>query len=149
MNESWTATVNTFGSLSNARWGNNPQLYDEAAWLTLALLDPANAAYAGDIQFAVWAVFGPGALNGLSGNDDKIAQWWLTQAENQTWTAGEFSNFLIYTAVPNSGSCGDGPCPTSTPQEFLVKTPEPTAAVLLAVGLLALAFATRRQKQIA
>jgi hypothetical protein len=147
LNESWTATLNNAPSLSNTLWGNNPQLYNEAAWLAMALWNPANASQAGYIQFALWAVFTPGALNYLDQNGMAQASWWLAQAQSQTWTPGEFSNIAIYTAVPGSGYCGKGPCPTSTPQEFLVLTPEPEITLQFAIGIfmLALAWGIRRR----
>jgi PEP-CTERM motif len=143
MGESWTASVSTFADLSQARFWQTSggsqaadqaatlQLYDEAAYLFNELyLQPSQR---GDISFALWAIFDASQVESSAGWDSNAA-WWLTSAQTQTYTAGEFSNFEVLTPI----------APTS-PQEYLVRTPEPSAGLLLGVGLLAI-FAFSRRK---
>jgi hypothetical protein len=140
-NESWTATASTFSDLSNTKFGAaNLVQYQQAAWLTLQLLNPPISCpttpsnCAGDIQFAIWQVFDHTGSNQpfglLTGSDLSNANYWLTQAQHQVYTSGEFSNFAIYTAV----SCSQN-CPSWPAQEFLVKTPEPPELALLGIDL--------------
>ena len=143
MGESWTASISTFADLSQARFwqtggesqaadqATTLQLYDEAAYLFNELyLQPSQR---GDISFALWAIFDRSQVESSAGWDSNAA-WWLASAQTQTYTAGEFSNFEVLTPI----------APTS-PQEYLVRTPEPSAGLLLGVGLLAI-FAFSRRK---
>jgi hypothetical protein len=143
MGESWTASISTFADLSQARFwqtggesqaadqATTLQLYDEAAYLFNELyLQPSQR---GDISFALWSIFDPSQVESSVGWDSNAA-WWLASAQTQTYTAGEFSNFEVLTPI----------APTS-PQEYLVRTPEPSAGLLLGVGLLAI-FAFSRRK---
>jgi len=167
INESWTANVNTFASIGSnvgtggPMWGNQPnalQEYEEAAWLVDQMANPTNASSVSNLSFAIWQVFDNtpvstsafGWLNSNGQSADTVATtadsaaWWLAQAQNQTYTVGEFSNFEILTATPGSQSpLADGP-----PQEFLVRTPESSATVLFGAdmfGLLGLAIVFRRR----
>lgn len=158
-NEAWTASVSTVSSLSSiAKFGAaNVTLYDQAAWLATQLVNPATtcpngpANCAGDIQYAIWQVFDnsgsdqPFSL--LSGNDKLNAQYWLNQAQTQTFTTNEFSNVTVYTAVSCSANCGG---PGKLPQEFLtVSTPEPSELALMGVdfsGVGALLFLIYRRR---
>jgi len=76
----------------------------------------------------------------LSGSDLKNAQWWLSQAQGLTLAqvgSGQFSSFLIYTPI------NGGP-----PQEFIVRAPESSAALLFGadlLGLLGLVVVFRRR----
>lgn len=142
LNESWTATVSTFSNLSQTKFGaSDITQYEEAAWLAQQLVNPSStcpdmsaANCAGDIQFAIWEVFDNGQpFSLLSGHNLQNAEWWLNQAETQTFTAGEFSDVTIYTPTGCSANCGGG-----LPQEFLtvstdppVATPEPSELALL------------------
>lgn len=127
--ESWTASVSTFADLSNARFWQGTQsatvkLYDEAAYLFNELyLQPGQT---GDISFALWAVFDASQVESSAGWNSKAA-WWLASAQKQAYTPGEFSNFRVLTPIS----------PTS-PQEYLVRTPEPSTVLLLCSGLFAI-----------
>ena len=149
--ESWKATVSTVADLSsNVRWASDTseqQDYDEAAWLAEQLSLPANSnpTTMGYISYAIWDILDPtGVTNFLTTGsyaDPAVltaAQAWVTTASQQTYYAGEFSNVLVYTAVPGTATnCNGGPCPSNSPQEFLrVTTPEASTPVLLAVDLL-------------
>ncbi len=97
-----------------------------------------------DIQYAIWSVFDPSAIDTLTvgSNDYKNAEAWLTAAEDQHYSPTEFSNVAIYTASPTGES-----------QEFIVLTPEPSALALLAVDLCgvigAVFFFIRRRRKVA
>jgi hypothetical protein len=149
-----TYTVNTFNSLGNTLWGkNNPnatQQYDEAAWLTLQMLGQSGNQQ-GYYSYAIWAVFDPtdvanwltkhndmGACNAVfgggswnSGQCNGGSGGYLKMASTQTYTAGEFSNFIILTP---QGCNGAGTCPE---QEFLLLVPEggTAATYLLLAGI--------------
>jgi len=144
LGESWTASVSTFADLSNARFWQGTQaatlqLYDEAAYLFNELyLQPSQA---GNISFALWAIFDPsqvkisaGWTTGGNAVNPTSAAGWLVNAQSQIYTAGEFSNFEVLTPIS----------PTS-PQEYLVRTPEPSTVLLLGIGVLAM-FALKKRK---
>jgi len=151
--KTYTDTVNTFSDLGNTLWGaflmskqggNHKlsyvtQLYDEAAWLTLQLLNPANSKSIGNIQFAIWALFNGNALK-----KDPNARSWLTLAGEQSFYAGEFSNFLILTptCTKGPGTCGG--------QEFFEIVPEGGSALmyllLAGVSCVAVMFQAYRRR---
>ncbi|MGH9378148.1 MAG: hypothetical protein ACRD1I_05050 [Terriglobia bacterium] len=138
-NKPWQANVSTFADLSGVRFQQGApaatlQAYDEAAYLYTQLL--ANPSNYGNISFALWALFTPSAKS--SSGFTSGAQNWLTQAGNQSYYAGEFSNFEILTPVqPGSGS----------PQEFLTTTttPEPADILLFATGFGVLSLMLRKK----
>ena len=148
LNESWTANVSTLADLSGTKWGslcNATTLYEEAAWLTEQLVS-APPSQAGDIQFAIWALFDPSAVDGLSLTDQGIVQGWLTQVEGMSFSTSEFPNILIYTPNTNySIECNGQPCANTPPQEFMVDTPEPGELGLLLIGLTAIAIGVFRK----
>jgi len=149
--ETWTATENALGTLTGTKWGsqtNATQGYDEMAWLFNQMFSTTNTQTIADIQYAIWAVFDPGALSAISGTDLANAEWWLTQAGLQSFYAGEFSNIVIYT--PNTSypiSCSGQSCANTPPQEFMayVATPEPSTVLMLGLGMLSLGFLFRRR----
>jgi len=129
--ETWNAYVSSFPGLTNVRFtgSSETQNYDEVAYLANNLfnLGGTNNPEADALQFAIWDVFDPSAIApstcfGAVAQD--CVNYWLTAAESQSYYAGEFSNILIYT--PESGG---------NPQEFIVRTPEPGALLLLFLGL--------------
>ncbi|MGH9744828.1 MAG: PEP-CTERM sorting domain-containing protein [Candidatus Acidiferrales bacterium] len=130
--ETWTATVNTFSSLDQARFqGANAAatllMYEEAAFLVEQLSSHPGAA--NDISFAIWSIFSAGVPPTAN------SAWWLSYAASQSYYAGEFANFEILT--PTDSSQGSA-------QEYLVNTPEPASILLLGSGLLALGSWRRR-----
>jgi hypothetical protein len=148
LNESWTANVFTFANLSGTKWAglaNSTTLYEEAAWLTDQLAN-APQPEAGDIQFAIWAIFDPSALNSLSSSQQTDVEKWISMAQNQTFTPGEFANILIYTPDINDPILCDGAsCANTPPQEFMVVTPEPSELGLLLIGLMAITIGISRK----
>jgi len=149
--ETWTATVNSLGTLTGTKWGSQGQAtqgYDEMAWLFTQMMSTTNTQTIADIQYAIWAVFYPSALNALSGSNLANAEWWLSQAGQQTFYAGEFSNIVLYT--PNTSdpiSCNGQSCADTPPQEFMayVSTAEPSTVVMLGLGMLCLGLLFRRR----
>jgi hypothetical protein len=151
INETWTANVSTFADLSGTKFdAANPDGYEQAAWLSNKLLDPTvTGATAGAIQFAIWQIFTPTAFNSLSGTDLTNAQRFLWQAQHQTYTAGEFSNYVVLTPTSAAPTClingVQTTCPTAPPQEFITRVPEPATLPLIAIGFAALFLVHRRR----
>ena len=154
LNTSWTGKIQSFSSLSASNiptaWGAalgvsgaTFKLYEEAAWLTLTLLQQT-AGTQGQINYsyAVWAVFDPvGVANWLTEHGDTTtynavfgAGGLLAAAQGNSYTAGEFSNVLIITPEVAGLTCTAGSCPE---QEFIEVVPEGGAALayLLLAGL--------------
>jgi len=134
--ETWTATVNTFATLGQARFQGTDAaatllMYEEAAFLIEQLA--ANPQSSGDISFAIWSIFSPG----VPATANSAA--WLTLAQNQNFTPDEFSGFEILT--PTDSSAGSA-------QEYIVNTPEPASMLLLGSGLFALAAWRRRTNRL-
>jgi PEP-CTERM motif len=122
------------------------QDYMAAAWLAEQLLDvnqstTAGEQEAGQLSFAIWGIFDPGAsgaLSQLSGANLTAAQNDITDAYDAV--AGDnpldFANFRIYTPVPLYSS-----------QEFLAVSPvpEPGALALYGLGILGLGLTASRR----
>jgi hypothetical protein len=132
LNESWTASVtdlSNVGSSTTPMWlgySNASTLYADAAWLATQMFVPANenTTTEGYLAYAIWSLFNPNALTGLSTGQLNGVNGWLGEIP-QGLTPGNFPNFVIYT--PDTSlpiTCNGGPCPTSPPQEFLTKVPE-------------------------
>jgi hypothetical protein len=159
-NETWKAVQSNFSNLSGAKL----QLYEQGAWLVLQMSQPANAGSLGAIQYALWELFDPAATDPfsyLAGNDLDAAKSWLGLARDQGTAANpftandlaQFANFVVYTPVSGSASCGGVDCPKAPPQEFLsLKTPEPAALLVLLLDLMALSgvvlFVRRRVAEV-
>jgi len=166
--ESWTANVGTIGSTLTGTplFGNQPQVYAEAAWLATQLLaNPTNQTLQAEISFAIWELTYPYAphpespgptayLAGLTASGIPG----LTASAIQSAISGTPSSIGLLAqanAAVNGGYTGSGweiltpvvgtPGP---PQEFLVYTPESSAVILFGadmLGLAALAFFFRRR----
>ena len=165
-NESWTATVSPLADVSGqtVKWSAgvsysptgvpDPQpldqqtAYDEVAWLSEKLLSATDPTVAGEISYAIWAVFDAKALTdlaGISSTDFQGTLSWINQAQTPAARAsGESSNFSLLTPV--SGTSGP-------PQEFVVRasavhTAEAPGFAILGLNLLGagvLAFFFRRR----
>jgi hypothetical protein len=144
--ESWTATLQTFASLGGTRFGAGAfQQYAEAAWLFTQFL--SNPSKAGDINFAVWDLFAPSAVQQNIQGWTSGAQSWVTAA--QKWFSQNcslstsscqginLSAFVFITPTNLTGS--------NSPQEYIeMTTPEPVGIALFAVGLLFLGLVARK-----
>ena len=162
-----TYNTTTFGAASNGTiagtlWGQL-SLYDQGAWLSTKL-----SSNPGVYSYAIWAVFDPNGVltwlktHGPGGGPDTATCMsifgnactstaaslgsLLYQAQNQTFTLGEFSNWVIYTpqgCTQNSASCAS--------QEFFQPQPVPEGgSALLYLALAGIAccgamFYSRRQ----
>jgi hypothetical protein len=85
----------------------------------------------GYLAYALWNLFNPSALNGLSSSQLAGVDAWLSKIPKGL-IPSQFANFFIYTpALTKSITCGRGNCPTAPPQEFLgFSEPEGGAAML-------------------
>lgn len=153
--ESWTANVYGVSDFASLRFNASPSAqvgYEEVAWLSQQLTNqslglatyiscPPSVNCAGDIQFAIWAVFDTAALPQLSGADLTNANAWLSAAQSQ-YSTGDYSNVSVYTPFIDSthpATCNGGPCASIPPQEFIVvRTPEPPVLAVLGVDFSAI-----------
>ena len=126
--ETWQATPASVGSLDPTTHLLN---YEAAFLFEMAVADHgAN----GDVNAAVWWLFeGVPTLN-------PGAQALVTLAQSQTYTQGEFSNVVVYSAVPGTESGNLG-----TAQDFMSSTPEPGTLALLGSGVIGVAGLLRRK----
>ncbi len=115
------------------------QDYMTVAYLAeeLAGTNPSTQA-AGDLSFALWAVFDPAALGNLGGSDLSNAQNDLAFAKGKVagLDPSSFSNVNIYSANPFGAS-----------QEYIVvnSVPEPATLTLFGLGLAGVGFMRRRK----
>jgi hypothetical protein len=137
--ETWTANISTFSNLSGARFGTqDTQQYDEAAWLYNQYLTGQSGYSAGDVNFAIWALFNPAVIGGAGWDSNAMtllsnAGNWFNQTNGQGFN---YSSFFIIT--PTDSSLGSA-------QEYIAATPEPGSLVLMSSGLLLLALFARKK----
>src|SRR5208282_5789729 len=106
--------------------------------LNAASAPTPDATTIGEIDFALWSIFDPTALTYLSGPTLTAAQGYVTATVGYENNSSFISQFTIYspnvsdpiTCTPTGGACPDSP-----PQEFLVRTPEPSELALLGIDL--------------
>jgi hypothetical protein len=147
--EEWTAYVYSTPNSSTQEAANSgftgaalTQAYNEVGYLANLLLAQSDPVITGEVDFALWSVFDPSAINNLSGSQYTAALGYLNTAKTYANNSSYISEFTIYSPdVAAPITCGGGPCPASPPQEFLVRTPEPASLATLGcdfagVGLL-------------
>jgi len=167
-NETWKANATNLasaGTSTTLKWsGTNglstQTLYDAIAYLSTQMLSAASGEPQEAYSFALWELtckYGSANLGNscktdpfstISGQLATDAQNDLNAALGQTYTPGEFSNVTIYTPISGTqGMCGNNPCATTPPQEFIVVPESSTIAMVSAdlLGLLALGFFFRRR----
>ena len=127
----WAANQSTAPTFASVRFptGN----YDEVAYLANLLFNiSGNNSEADALQFAIWYIDDTtdvtnflGATNSFLADSTDIngVMYWVNQAQANA-SPSDLANIQIYT--PTSGG---------NPQEFIVRTPEPSTILLLALGL--------------
>ena len=141
--ESWHANIVTFADVSAGRFWNPsaPAVslhdYEMAFWLFSQF--QSHPAQAGNINFAVWAIFDPAVIghNGwTTGPNGQLtsSSAWLYAAEQFN---GPFDYSSFYLVVPTDLS-------RTGPQEYIGRAPEPAALALVGTGFVALGFLRRR-----
>jgi len=127
--ETWKANVFSVGSL-------NPSTYlldYEAAFLfKMAVADHGSHP---EINAAAWWL-----LEGAPTSLNAPAQSLVALAQGQTYSSGQYSDVLLYKAIPGSQSGTLG-----TAQDFLGSTPEPGTLALFGSGILGLGGLLRRR----
>ena len=123
----------------------------KAAWLSMQFWNPANAADWKGIHYAIWSLT---ASLSIAGTDAYLlsAQSWAAAAEANYLGYGNYSDWSLLTF--ESGTYGDYQLTRPT-QSMLVQaaglsrattvTPEPETYLLMATGLIFLAFVGRRR----
>lgn len=159
----WQATVTNLSQLSTSKVDTTLMFpgmsaatqakdYMAAAWLAeqIAGLNQnlSSGRTAAELDsYAIWYLFDPNAISGLSSTDRSAIKTDYNDALAAVLqdTPSDFSNIDIYTPLNSSPGCAGS-------QEYLsilpnASVPEPSTLSLAALALLAAAFAARRRRQ--
>ena len=126
--ETWKADTFSISTLDPVTYLS----YYEAAYLFTTQLSGGNLA-TGEVNAAIWNIMeGVPAL-------DPAAAYYVTLAQSQTYSLGQFKGVTLFEAIPGteSGSLG-------TAQDFLA-TPEPGTLLTLGTGIIGLAGLVRKR----
>ena len=126
--ETWQANVVSVGSLDPATY---PLDYQAAFLYEMAVGDQGADS---NINAAIWNLF-----EGAPSLTPEAAAL-VALAQSQIFTAGEFGNVLLYSAIPGTESGNLG-----TAQDFLASTPEPGTLMMFGSGMIGLAGVLRRK----
>jgi len=96
-----------------------------------------------DANWAIWALFTPGAKHSKYFNADALALYNAALALAAKLPKSFFSNYVIYVPIPGTQSCKK----CGLPQEFIGynPVPEPGTLLLFGTGLMVLAGAIRKK----
>jgi len=141
--ETWQANVTNIlnGPTQGLFKGNTLIDYKAAAVIFSDVL--FHGANFSDANWAIWALFDPGAKNNKHFNADALALYNAALALAAKLPKSFFTNYVIYTPIPGTQSCTK----CGLPQEFIGynPVPEPGTLLLFGTGLLALAGAIRKK----
>lgn len=144
--QSWDATINKFSDIALGKTLFSDQsAYLEAAWL----LTQYKGNSAGEINWAIWALFSPNnpKVTALTGAFATAVQGWITQAGIQV-TDPKLAAYLKSSLRIYTPTSFDGTNAADVPQEFLTLVPEPGTLMLFGTGLLSMVGVLRRRFQV-
>lgn len=153
----WQATVTNLGQLSTTTVDSTLMFsgtsaatqasdYMAAAWLVEQIAGGTLTTSQTELDsYAIWSIFDPNALQGLSQSDQSL----IAEDSQDAFTAvnsdtpSDFSNVDIYTPLDST------PGSASSQEYFAIdaSVPEPSTLALAALGLGAIAFTLRRRRQ--
>ncbi|HEV2268371.1 MAG TPA: PEP-CTERM sorting domain-containing protein [Steroidobacteraceae bacterium] len=155
----WQATVTNMSALSGTapltnlmfdttNAASQEQSYMAAAWLAEQIAAQNQSLSSGQQtaeqdSYALWYIFDPSALAGLSTTDGNAAlnDYNTALAAVANDTPQDFANVNIYTPLEHTPGSADS-------QEYLaVDAPEPGTLALMTVGLAGLGWMARRRRQ--
>jgi PEP-CTERM motif len=158
----WQASVTNVDQLSTTKLDTGLMFHDgltasmqssdymAAAWLVEQIAGGKLTTLETELDsYAIWRIFDPHALQGLSSTDGSGAwdDYEDAFAAVKNDTPSDFSNIVIYTPLDDTPGCA------SSQEYFGIipkgSVPEPSMLSLGALGLLAIAFAVRRRRRVA